>query len=357
MATLKGVAKFTRFLDLPIELRRNIWEAALPGPRLVNIRQRSLKPTIGEWERDTGREWPVMEEESGGDAVPDEAHSLRYRPLTRQQIQQAPENVYSTAYGTRHLVGIYSEAPPPEIIYVCREARDVVLQYYTQAFYCAESFPQTYFDFAIDTLYIRTDNFGFGEGLECLHEDLRQGFPILDLKNIKRVRRLAIQYDNENNEDTFPEGALADILKFFGGIEELSLVLRHFEDEKTKTNDQSDLVLLERMDVYYVLDFYKDLLHRRMNGGSPRNCARYSCRPLSKLPAASSVGCLEDFCDLSKLEECRVADCKQGEPWLMPKLESRVVTPRKVKGEVEDIMSNHEKLVKEYVAMGGSGAL
>lgn len=357
MATLEVAAKFTRFPDLPIELRRQIWEAALPGPRLVNITQRQLKPTIWEWERDTGREWPDMEEANGSAAMPNEVDHLRYHPRDRQEIRQTFENVYSFAYNTRHLVGIYSDTPPPEIIYVCREARDVVLQHYTLAFYCAESFPQTYFDFAIDTLYLRTDSFGFGEGLQCLHEDLREGFPIKDLESMKRVKRLAIQYDDENNEDTFPEGAIADILKLFGGVEELSLVLMHFQDEKDTMNDHSDLALMQPWNVYYILDFYEDLVHRRANDGRPGNRGRFRFRPHGKLPATSSVGRLEDFCDLGELEECRVEDCKQGQPWSMPKLESRVVAPFKLKAEVEYVISNQEKLLEEHVTLGGSGAL
>lgn len=54
-----------------------IWKAALPGPRLVYIRQRPLKETIGEWETRTGKEWPEMmgslrqqeEEEADGDVA------------------------------------------------------------------------------------------------------------------------------------------------------------------------------------------------------------------------------------------------------------------------------------------------
>ena len=36
-----------------------IWEHALPGPRVVNLRQKKLKKTIGEWETETGYTWPL----------------------------------------------------------------------------------------------------------------------------------------------------------------------------------------------------------------------------------------------------------------------------------------------------------
>jgi hypothetical protein len=36
---------FTLFNRLPIELRLKIWEAALPDPRVINIREKRLRKT------------------------------------------------------------------------------------------------------------------------------------------------------------------------------------------------------------------------------------------------------------------------------------------------------------------------
>jgi hypothetical protein len=36
---------FTIFNRLPIELRPKIWEAALPDPRVINIREKRLRKT------------------------------------------------------------------------------------------------------------------------------------------------------------------------------------------------------------------------------------------------------------------------------------------------------------------------
>ncbi|KUJ08841.1 uncharacterized protein LY89DRAFT_690819 [Mollisia scopiformis] len=41
--TPSGGTMFTLFNRLPMELRLKIWEAALPGPRVVNIREKRLK--------------------------------------------------------------------------------------------------------------------------------------------------------------------------------------------------------------------------------------------------------------------------------------------------------------------------
>lgn len=43
-----SVSSFTMFSKLPKEIRLMIWEAAMPGPRIVPIMQRELNKTIGQ---------------------------------------------------------------------------------------------------------------------------------------------------------------------------------------------------------------------------------------------------------------------------------------------------------------------
>jgi len=45
---------FTKFPELPVDIRLMIWESALPGPRDVGIRQCYLNTTIGEHNLPTG---------------------------------------------------------------------------------------------------------------------------------------------------------------------------------------------------------------------------------------------------------------------------------------------------------------
>ncbi|KAE9365132.1 hypothetical protein N431DRAFT_96141 [Stipitochalara longipes BDJ] len=53
--------KFTLFPGLPKEIRLTIWNFALPGPRIVSLRQERLRKTIGEWEIEKKRKWPMPE--------------------------------------------------------------------------------------------------------------------------------------------------------------------------------------------------------------------------------------------------------------------------------------------------------
>jgi len=90
-------ALFTLFPKLGILTRQQIWAYALPGPRVVDIRRYWLPPKIH---------------------------------------------------------GYLTTTAPPTILHVNRESRSVALQHYTLSFCTKLSPPQTYFNFATDTLFL-----------------------------------------------------------------------------------------------------------------------------------------------------------------------------------------------------------
>lgn len=49
---------FVYFPKLPLELRILVWERALPGSRIVMIRQSHLRKKIGDFEEENKSEWP-----------------------------------------------------------------------------------------------------------------------------------------------------------------------------------------------------------------------------------------------------------------------------------------------------------
>jgi len=230
------------------EVRLLIWKAALPGPRLVDIRQRKLKQTIGEWEIKTGQEWPEML----GDLKPQEDTIDRNNPQGGSNFDQGNtqdawhlDEVTRNRTGMRvemgkaigagednfigykkaNLVGMWSETCAPHILYVCREARDIVLESYSPAFFCTGSFPQTYFNFAIDTLYLQVPCFSYYhsiEGLGSISLDLEYRCRVEDIEKLRKVRNLAIMFDTDVEYSA--EVDLASILGIFGGIKKFSIV-------------------------------------------------------------------------------------------------------------------------------------
>ncbi|PVH72391.1 hypothetical protein DL98DRAFT_73145 [Cadophora sp. DSE1049] len=195
--------KFTLFPTLALELRRMVWKRALPGPRLVSIRQRELKKEIWEWEAEQGRTWPITLREmqdlslaedttpqsdklqSGHDAANKETvHNMlalgknkpcapRPKPeayvrlVNVAEMQKAMAEVLTwdahehdpDAYRGNGLVGYCPSHLPPNILYVCRESHNVVMDHYHRAFSSISAVPQTFIDFNIDALYLRPHNF------------------------------------------------------------------------------------------------------------------------------------------------------------------------------------------------------
>ena len=151
---------FTLFPKLPIEIRWTIWEYALPGPRVVNLMQKPLEPriTVGAWEDQTGREWPIAPSSAQGteEEYITEERSRVFAAAT--QRGGTPVDNYESIW----MMGLVSEALPPHIVAVCRESRDVVSRSYTKSFGSAGHAAATWFNPEIDTLYLGTTSQSFG---------------------------------------------------------------------------------------------------------------------------------------------------------------------------------------------------
>ncbi|KUJ06298.1 uncharacterized protein LY89DRAFT_542662, partial [Mollisia scopiformis] len=88
---------FLQFGELPKEIRLAIWEAAIPGPRIVDLRDQPLKITAGE---------------------------------LKDQIREQKEKMF----GFHPMGGFKSKCPAPEILFACRESHEVATRYYERAF-------------------------------------------------------------------------------------------------------------------------------------------------------------------------------------------------------------------------------
>ncbi|PVH72392.1 hypothetical protein DL98DRAFT_73150 [Cadophora sp. DSE1049] len=142
MADQEAKPSFTCFPKLPVEIRHLIWEAVLPGPRIVEIRQRPKDTTIGIWERRRGLQWPPPLSGEGDDEREIRCQLARASIIRDVDGDEYDEDVYRQA----RLLEIWSYAPRPYITYVCREAEEVVLRFYTRCFGTAYSIPRAYFN-------------------------------------------------------------------------------------------------------------------------------------------------------------------------------------------------------------------
>jgi hypothetical protein len=226
---------FTKFPSLPIELRLMIWGLALPGPRIVHIRQRQLKELEDKWwerVRSDIAMWrcdkPFQQDElapwekndwhtkfecdyDGDDVFNDLAEVRRLDRESEEKgaiehccdhigIWHNPESVedghtnadsqqgFEFGDGVnrpKKLWGFSTECPSPALLLACRESRDVALKYYQPAFSSLGGMSQIYFDFVRDTLFIDHETF-FGEYENLPSSITKYIFPS-DLAEIKEL--------------------------------------------------------------------------------------------------------------------------------------------------------------------------
>jgi len=343
---------FPQFPKFPKEIRLMIWNAALPGPRVVDIRQRKLKITIGEWEQKSGRSWPVFpgemdvgEEAAGAtgkkhiEGVSEEAAGTLFhlsrkfqRRVMRSRINDAlgALSFNSDSYREANFLGLYSECPPPEILPVCREAFDVASRAYPSVFSGPGSFGQTWFNGDFDTLYIRSDKYWvYPLGGPIL--DINDGFPVLDTENMRKVSKLAILWDLEPTPHLGPgsrppvEDWTAPVLKLFGGVEELILILRHYEDDTEQ--DCSNVSFIDPIDVDKALEIYNKIISDPTSEDS-----------LDVPLLDMGIGEL----DMELLEEYR-QNFGEGNPsWAMPKFVQKIAVTEDVKKKLDDARTRAE---------------
>jgi hypothetical protein len=221
---------FTLFNQLPIEIRLHIWEAALPGPRVIDMIERRVKRK--------------------GDPAFDP-------PFPKG----AQENV----------LVLWSHSKAPSTLFACRESHSVASKVLIPSFAFASSIPEIYFNFQIDTLYLRSDTFVFDDTKEFQYfiEEIES---IYDIDHIRQVQNLAILLDPE--EVGAYHYQLAEVLGWFGNIQKLTIVVGHFDREN---DDNGDILFIEAIDVIKTCHNYETFspkptqLHEILEASLPVN--------------------------------------------------------------------------------------
>ncbi|KAG4422167.1 hypothetical protein IFR04_004673 [Cadophora malorum] len=234
MAGLALRKRFTCFTKLPLEVRLLIWEASLPGPRIVSIRQRPLRKTYLDFREEKGYDWPLIEDFGDEeDGKLDEAQEEERRDARRSICfwrGELLDEQNMSVFWDMHMLGIDSDCPPPNIMFACREAYQVATRSYTKAFAYPESVPGTYINFVTDILYLKEDYFSHYSGYQgslSIVEGLIGYFAITDTESLRRVRTLAVLLGPQDYLQPL-EDFLCHLLRIFEGVEELLLVARDY---------------------------------------------------------------------------------------------------------------------------------
>jgi len=342
---------FTLFHQFPKEIRLMIWERALPGPRVVNLRQRKLKKTIGEWERETGHTWPPPRKELiGKEVYTDDKNDtdsgdddgvildLRDDPLWRGRQRsivayRARAHAYDEeAYQEAHLVGWVSDCPAPAVLSVCREAFEVVSKSYERVFLSLGANATIWFCFEHDTLYLRYDDL-LGDAwdtvmLNMVSEIVDSAFMFLDMDALRRVKSLALLVSEDWDQER--EELIADFSAAIGGLEKLHLVAKEYQEN---CDDRKSLAIMEPIDFFATMAVYENVKlepSQRWPSGillTPRFIPRHAVIKMHEIRAM-----LED-------------DVKAGDPpWRIPVIEEKAIFTLEM---IERMESTRQKSQKE----------
>jgi hypothetical protein len=107
------------------------------------------------------------------------------------------------------------------------------------------SVAETWFNPQIDTLYIKLDNFGVYDLLMGGY-DIFDPFPVTDGENLRRVKKVALYWhvivgrirSRDPEIWSFLPNHVIGLLKLFSGLEELTIVLNHHEEDSEKGQGQ-----------------------------------------------------------------------------------------------------------------------
>jgi hypothetical protein len=260
-------SSFPKFNSLPPEIRHMIWEAALPGPRIILIE--ASNRTFYSCYR-VRSDITVDALDADGFLALFTAGWEAREPHDRIKMQD------HFCFTTR--------APPPVLLYVCRKPFEVASKHHRRVFGTAYSPPKVSFNFEGDTLYLDWN----------LHQ-LWNAYAPRDFSwvELAKVRYLAIVWNEIYAEELNLDGKeefLAMVLSYFLNLERLTI---SNVDAFPSFSNSGDLVfmhlLLQEAEMYYHLkNFYSlyddyDLLDWWIN----------------------SYETGEELFDLKKLERCR----------------------------------------------------
>jgi hypothetical protein len=222
-------SSFPKFNSLPPEIRNMIWEAALPGPRIIHVETRDrqfyscfrVRSDIAVDALDANQ-YPAFFNDDCEARDPDR---LAFERVTFHSSRRRLEDRYRFA----------TRAPPPVLLYVCHESFEIASKHHSRVFGTAYSPPEVYFNFKKDTLY-----------LDWSLSWPRNSYKLTDFSwvELAAVRYLAIECDQscaeflnvENREEL-----MAMVLSYFPNLEKLTI---NGMDAYHPISDSGDLVFM-----------------------------------------------------------------------------------------------------------------
>ncbi|KAE8454455.1 hypothetical protein EG329_000078 [Mollisiaceae sp. DMI_Dod_QoI] len=322
---------FPQFNELPKEIRLAIWEASLPGPRIVDLREKLLKVKIEDFKQHIQKCKSEREQQSNEriDACVDNvatARALREESwLEHVNSIEIPSHLLEAFTEKRKMEpmhGLKSRCHAPDILFACRESHEVAIRSYELAFDTVASQPQTWFNFHQDILYLRWDNFNATKSIfGRKFDDLMYYIPyVFEEKCQCRIENLAllmnkkgvVKCDVESLEEL-----LASILCAFGGVKNLILVAKHVGSYSGGEHNYSQLSLHDPIDTDYLE------VHHSYPYSHEEDRAKMEI--IHDIPELDIDWLQVDLEELQRLSEETTEE--RPTPWTVPKIEYKIVVP------------------------------
>ncbi|KUJ24284.1 uncharacterized protein LY89DRAFT_776425 [Mollisia scopiformis] len=219
---------FDKFPDLPTELRRVIWKLALPGPRIVHLKQKLLKQPEGRWWERVRSDVAMWEcDKPFEENEPDSDKEVAAEDEGTDSDSQQSSDFGVRMYRPDSLWGYSTETEIPAMLLACRESRDIALGFYQPLFASLGAKAQVYFDPHRDTLFIDHETFlcEDDEMAGCLTEDILPS-------DLAEVRELAIEglgpYLDEGVTFEVWLINVVDISDLFPNVSKVTEICAHF---------------------------------------------------------------------------------------------------------------------------------
>ncbi|KAK0105637.1 hypothetical protein ONS95_004167 [Cadophora gregata] len=232
---------FSQFQEFPLEIRQYIWEAALPGPRVIMFQMEAPHD---------GMCFQVRSDIDVDGPSNDEFFDFEFMIHFRQSFPgRDPRDLTSRTFGPARSYTPRFFAKTPIITAVCRESRAVAEKSYTMAFGSPISSPRVWFSFERDTLHMSEDVIAtFESGL----------YSVTDLgPDFAKVQHISIaeSYLQNNSLQGGPMGHqiphrwCSKTISWFGSLQSITFtIIPSFQSFK------GDLILVEIQDVAAMLD-------------------------------------------------------------------------------------------------------
>ncbi|KAI9651076.1 hypothetical protein NHQ30_001113 [Ciborinia camelliae] len=318
---------FPQFPKLPPEVRMLIWENAIPDPRIIILEPLS-----------TSRCEHAMVRVRSDMLVPDRCQNDDY-PGSNGTICTGTQGVLSQDFEDLDAVrrriksddqfGFSSEAQVPVVLFVCKESYHIASKRYKQAFPSRGAFPEIYFDYERDHLFLPSRKL-LQRFLRSSSIPMKPNLLLPPRSELCKVQNLVLSSCHYFRAASLGQRNMAiyTALMRFPNLKNLTIVVQDCRTGKT-AGENSELVLFEPIIIHEALVMF--------------NSPQTNSIDLNQGLLRENPQRLEMQVDVADLEGKRLEDLAKGFVWNLPNIQWKTLTTATFKNQFETSKKDYER--------------